>query len=389
MSMEKSIDAAQFVHRLLISACATLVFFGLAAQQPSEAYKRALAELNRVEFAFQSTAKAARDVSDRHYTSRGLLRIIGEELPGIPLPAQVHAVNLPGRPAALKPASAKADALYEYFSRGDFEQSVELYAFDEPRLRRGLKAALKNRPVRRIERVTVRRDGPSEAGVGVVSVVLHARDSAGIVRRIPVRASATTESRELPLNLDSLYAGLELTAAGGASADPLPALLAVWDEIGELPLQSVRPFLARQAERERTAREADVSLMGITVNSRLITFAGPSLVLLFLAYLLAHLLHLNKICTPRTARALEQSPWMGVYTNWFGELLAYASVTVLPAGAVWLIAGAEPGRAPDQAGWWAGVVLAVGIVAAWQIKRLNDTCAIKPADDGPSTWWGF
>ena len=442
MGIEKSIEAAQLVHRLLISACAVLLVFGLSTDRPGDEYDAALTELQRVERAVDSAGVLAAAQLEDEY--RGM---VNGALPGVPVgevnlePSFVHRFAAGSKNITL-------EEVYNYFSTGYSQDSLTVYELSPVDLRRRLAGYGQ---IAEVERVTVRLPmGDGDDGGLTADVVLDLRTAAtkqraelsadsavriSEMRRVPVAsmagmlrqfnlvrsleeedsvapvaapppslaaapAPAPVASASKPLPPGATPASAEAAAAPGAqqaakammslAREPegggqgperldgheiFPALTAVWDEVGTIQFRFTRSFLERAQRRADEAARTEVSFMGLNLSSRFVFIAGPGTILLLLAYLLIHLVHVNEV-SPGHAPMLRTLPWTGIHTHALGRLLLYASVTVLPVVALLVVT--RPWQLEDprrMAAQWLAIaaVLGLGSYLVWQFSRLQRT----------------
>lgn len=343
MNIEKSLDATQFVHRLLVSVCLTLFVFIISAESVQSPYVSAQAQYAVLKTT-QDSAKRYLEGALARRSQAGAIRRVFRDVFG----DRASAVEVRiGSAVDVGPSStgdASLDSLYRFYeSRSWSGQVVPVtHLTDLPELKRAAeKFAIAHPDLTQLREIDVQLNAgvlgrPATARVMVLfRTKLLPKQKLPLTRGSPFNVAAVDS---VPMDSVTPFferAGLIKGAAGSEEAITLASLLPIWHEIDRMTAREASSFLRMQADKARREAATELSLMGFKVRPRLLVVAGPWLALFFLVYLLSHLRHLN-VMREGQEETLRCYPWMGVHTNRLGALIIYSSVTLMPLGAVGL-----------------------------------------------------
>jgi hypothetical protein len=105
----------------------------------------------------------------------------------------------------------------------------------------------------------------------------------------------------------------------------LPDSLQMYPEIDGMQPADAR----RDIESKREAEEKNyLEVSSLRIDSATASWAAPVLVALFLLFLISHLRQLHRIS--REERCPKNFPWVGIFPDFLGRLIAYVTVVLLP-----------------------------------------------------------
>jgi hypothetical protein len=389
MNIEKSLEATQFVHRLLISACLTILVFVLSSEPVEDPYIRASAQLDSLE----SALSAATSLVDGGIEAEQVkvASIFNAAFPSV-LDLKREQVQL-GQGVWSSPRTVgdlKLDSIYHYVdSRGWEDDRAYVYAVDSASLHVALTRFAKLNPkLKQVRSITITPNGdPDNEGPvrAAVKIQLKMSDARELTSRTLQDSILLGGFRTIGASqLDSIFSAYKLVTPedGEAQRQAFPELTPVWFEIGPMTERSAASFLRLQAQKAQAGTRTEISLMGFKVPPRMLALAAPGLVLFLMVYLLAHLHHLY-VMREGQVDTLRCFPWMGVHTNQLGKVLMYGSVTVLPVGCVALMldtarmVNSSP-RPLQDALILVGIVV-VGYLSIQQLRLLNRYVAAQVA----------
>ena len=112
-----------------------------------------------------------------------------------------------------------------------------------------------------------------------------------------------------------------------------PRLRSVWSLVADKAPEEAKRVLLLEAERSRRR----VSLLGVEIDTQMVIFAGPLLVVALFMSLLCHVRHLQRICQANT-NLLCTFPWLPLFPDMVSRLISLLTVVLLPSAALcWLL----------------------------------------------------
>ncbi len=112
----------------------------------------------------------------------------------------------------------------------------------------------------------------------------------------------------------------------------LPDSLQIFPEIeGMSPGDALR-YLASQREAEK---KNDIEISSLRIDSETVGWAAPIILGVLLLFFVSHLRHVRFLA--RKSAGAKDFPWVGLFTDWLGTAIAYATVFVLPALSEFLL----------------------------------------------------
>jgi hypothetical protein len=126
---------------------------------------------------------------------------------------------------------------------------------------------------------------------------------------------------------------------GGTNSSPviLPALEEVWQEVSHsTPDDAVALIDAKLSGTRRS-----LSMLGITVDERVVVVAGSTVLMFLSVYLLAQLRNLASLLGKPDGSEKVPLAWPCFFSDWLSQMVSYVSILLLPvAAAISLIARA-------------------------------------------------
>jgi hypothetical protein len=117
----------------------------------------------------------------------------------------------------------------------------------------------------------------------------------------------------------------------------LPALKKVWALVKDLDIESAVDILREKSREAEMQSRGTLSLLGFSVGSRIASFVGPIIVTGLLLYLLTHVIHLIAL-KDDNPELLRTFPWICLFPNWLGRLLAFFSLIGFPLiASIWIV----------------------------------------------------
>jgi hypothetical protein len=105
----------------------------------------------------------------------------------------------------------------------------------------------------------------------------------------------------------------------------LPNSLQIYPEISRMqPVDAMR-YLASRNEAEK---KNDLEVSSLRIDSETAIWAAPVIVGLLLLFFLSHLRQLRRIS--KEEKCIMDFPWVGIFSDWLGQVIAYGTILVLP-----------------------------------------------------------
>jgi len=102
-------------------------------------------------------------------------------------------------------------------------------------------------------------------------------------------------------------------------------------EIGGMGVSQARQRL--QAKRE--AQHGKISLFGLSVDEQSTVMVMPWIISGILLFFLAHLRQFRSVASKIS---IEESPWVGFFNDWMGQIISFVTMVVMPTFASYLLA---------------------------------------------------
>ena len=99
---------------------------------------------------------------------------------------------------------------------------------------------------------------------------------------------------------------------------PLPSLTLVWDDIHGKDVRDVEGILARKSSAEISARNGATTVAGVAIDNRIIGIVGPVVLLGLMLFLLAHVVHADRIAEsyPQEINAFPDTGLVDSLSEW-------------------------------------------------------------------------
>ena len=97
------------------------------------------------------------------------------------------------------------------------------------------------------------------------------------------------------------------------------------NQIGSMSLPEALKFLQDKID----STKSEVSLLGFSLEERIVIWVGPTVILVLLLFLLVHVKHLHLIWSTSDIIA-KTFPWMPLFSGRLSRLLTFASIVCLP-----------------------------------------------------------
>lgn len=112
----------------------------------------------------------------------------------------------------------------------------------------------------------------------------------------------------------------------------IPTVRRFWRELGHLPIQHAIEKLEKRTE----SSSKELTLFFVSLDRTLLLWAGPLIMVLMVAYLKAHLAHLESLARERIDEA-RMFPWIGLFAGKLSAALVFLTLFLLPVAAVELL----------------------------------------------------
>lgn len=154
----------------------------------------------------------------------------------------------------------------------------------------------------------------------------------------------------------------------------LPNSLQIYPEIGGMQPADAK----RDIESKREAEEKNyLEVSSLRIDSATASWAAPVLVALFLFFFISHLRQLRWLSLQE--RSPKNFPWVGVFPDWLGRLIAYATIVALPILSEILLTRRI---APSSIFLRLGPSLCIGMISIWagiELCRLRTAMRVHSA----------
>lgn len=352
--MDKTLDALQMAHRLLMAVTLAMVVLGFSIQRPSENYATAKEELQYLGRALESLATHREAVYDAAYDRSELRTSVLAWLSTHKSKQTTVAISTID-PDGIAVPDPNRDPHITVEEEVRFVDNVfsNLYlpfvvcTANRQDVFRALEKAFPGQ-VPSIESVIVRvrpRDGNAAAITGpwACSLVVTSVRPAGPVQ--------TTDSTDLDITTQALelrdrYLGpnsIDVDSAGWLKAHgfgdwednrvaPIFAIRELWPDIRTQDVSDVEAFLGQQQILESKSSEQKMEVFGQPLNGAVSTMLSALLTLATLTYFAALAIHARRIAAGNE-RAVRESPFLGILSHWVGKIVILCTVLLLPVAA--------------------------------------------------------
>jgi hypothetical protein len=113
----------------------------------------------------------------------------------------------------------------------------------------------------------------------------------------------------------------------------LPYSLQTFPEISRMQIADAMRYLASKSEAER---KNDLEISSLRIDSATVGWTAPIILGLLLIFFISQVRHLRSVL--RESASSKDYPWVGLFNDWLGGVIAYATIVVLPVLAESLLA---------------------------------------------------
>ncbi len=143
--------------------------------------------------------------------------------------------------------------------------------------------------------------------------------------------------------------------------------------INEIGHKNVNHAIADLTTRERLAHQR-LSFLGFSIDASSAMVVGPTLTMLILLYLIAHIKHLINIAR-ENAEILNSFHWIGLFQGTLGRVLTYGSIVFIPVVANLLLL-CRFLKIEQTISLWMHATIAIGLIScvsfiSMELKRLR------------------
>lgn len=384
--MEESLKSARLVHRLIILVAATLIVVSMPQRNSSTKYADALAEFELLGPALERIPELCIEQLNAFYESQGTIQICFEAFDGLDLSGfqfneedELLSCNPPRFGVGTKTPLKR---LYNYLLY-IADCKLTIWNVDHKSLKLGLLKFRENH-----------RDATTVIEV-LINGFEYQSDQSWYHRReddLAIRILATGggiydnfflpdegiwishrgyKRETLTAAVDYLKK-LKLLVEINGEREALPRLRNVWDAVKYLDdVGDIFATLNQKAQEEKQASEQNVTVVGLSLPSTLLTVFGPVLLLTLFLYLWAGVKHIESIKSSDPAM-LSTFPWLATFDSRVGVFLLYCSLMVLPLTAIVLsVYSANFANGVLRLALTAAYLGSISIVAVFVLKTIK------------------
>ena len=343
--MDESLKAGRFLHQLVILVSATMLFSVLSADQPSNDYGAALAELETARRTCPAIVQMTRTALTGYYERTGALKVLSDEL------GQAIVVESGRSEAAFEQMTehlggTALDYIYRTFLDFRTDRQLSVWDFD-------------NDTLRRVARHAAGALGPRRGEI-VISFDENPFDPRGPVNMF-VRSAGYSVAWKRHNHI-SLKPAFELLVERGliipdrVGVLSLPKLRAVWELVGALDLESAQSALGRRERESKRSRDTDLSLFGLKVKASVAVVAAPAMLIALMLYMYAHVLHIERLAAG-VPEPLSMFPWVALFDTKLAAVITCTSLWLWPVGVNLLLVAVAHPRLTTRV--WVGILYTI------------------------------
>jgi hypothetical protein len=339
--MDESLKAFQLIHRGLIGVAAALLVFIVSPDRTAGPYQAALVEFKTLRTVMPKVRQAREDEENDAYSHTQLAAAVRAEASSrhisvdkIEYSPAVEESDFQFMPPMYYANSKQPiDDLYNYIKTAPGFDSGPIYGFDDSDLRKAV-GELMDHAGRTITTLyfglLVDKKYKQVPGQCTLSILLpnpHGTESNRFYQVGPINCH--TEKRFKFERAVAILRDAKLFEEQDGYILPLPAISKVWDDVAGKDMNVVEGILERRTAAERSATEGTVSVLGLSLNARVVGILGPILELLIILYLFAHVRHICSLkgSDPDKVRSF---PDVGISSGTPGTVLILCTLVVFP-----------------------------------------------------------
>jgi hypothetical protein len=149
----------------------------------------------------------------------------------------------------------------------------------------------------------------------------------------------------------------------------MPASREFWTEIQAMvPTDAIKVIQGKD-----DATKYKLSFLGLSVDRSAASWISPLVATLVLLYLIAHLRHATQLtASPAEKQAASAFPWVGVFSDRIGTVVAYISICLLPVVSTWSLYLRSHEMASSFGVFTLALTLIVTACSLWGARQLHE-----------------